>query len=189
MYNLALVSRLRGNLQNAHHWNDKRLQSSLASKNIYGIYSSLTLKARIQSEEGLNEDSLKNHLKSLEYRKQYKQPLEKYWGTFDLFKFYASRLASTKDQSFLLELENKFEELESISNENPDNQLMVDYTLLAKALLLKRGNLRKKGEAISILENLLKKYPNNQAMLLNLLELLFEGNFCSAFLLVIIFEE
>lgn len=174
MYSLALVSRLRGNLQNAHHWNDKRLQSSLTSNNIYGIYSSLTLKARIQSDEGLNEDSLKNHLKSLEYRKQYNQPLEKYWGTFDLFKFYMSQLASTKDPSFLLEVKNNYQELESISNENSSNQLMVDYTLLAKALLLKRGNLRKKGDAINILENLLRKYPNNQAMLLNLLELLFE---------------
>lgn len=174
MYNLALVSRLRGNLQNAHYWNDKRLQSSLENNNIYGIFSSLTLKARIQHEEGLNNDSLRNHIKSLEYRKQYKEPLQKYWGAFNLFNFYISRLTSTKDQSFLLEVKNKYEELESISRENSSNQLMTDYTLLSKALLLKRGNLRKKGEAINILETLLKKYPNNQAMLLNLLELLFE---------------
>ncbi|MCE7735990.1 MAG: hypothetical protein GPJ54_14000 [Candidatus Heimdallarchaeota archaeon] len=61
-----------------------------------------------------------------------------------------------------------------MSKTHPDNNTIVNFTNYAQALIFKHGNIRKKANAIDILEELIVFYPNNIGISLNLLELLFE---------------
>jgi len=56
---------------------------------------------------------------------------------------------------------------------------VVNYTDYAHSLILKHGNIRKKGNAMDILEELIEYYPNDIGIALNLMELLFEDVFHS----------
>jgi pyruvate-formate lyase len=55
-----------------------------------------------------------------------------------------------------------------------EDKTIVNYTNYSHSLILKHGNIRKKGKAIDILEELRTFYPNNIEISLNLLELLFK---------------
>lgn len=174
LYNLALLARLQGDLGKARKWNDQRLNASKHFNNIYGLYGSLTLQANLLNEEGRYDEALQSHEESLDYRKQYKEPLQIFLGYYNILTFYNSHFIATQNQTYLNEAEKILFILEETKIANPKNSLISNFTNFAKAQLLKHGNMRKKGKAVELLEQLLEIYPRNQEMILNLLELLFE---------------
>ena len=64
--------------------------------------------------------------------------------------------------------------MKELSKTHSDNKTIVNYTNLANSLIFRYGNVRKKANAMDILEELIEFYPNDIEISLNLLELLFE---------------
>ena len=95
-------------------------------------------------------------------------------GYFQIFEFYYQRFKISKDKAFLIQAEQTFTDLQELSKTHSDDKAIVNYTNYAQALILKHGNIIKKGKAIVTLEELIEFYPDDLGISLNLLELLFE---------------
>lgn len=171
---LSWLKYLKGDLQKAKELNEKGLEVAKHFDNSYGIYGSLTRKGSYLWQEGEYDESIKTYQESLVYRKQHGDPLSIFWGYFRIFDLYHRRFKTTKDKAFFTQAEQTLTDLQELSKTYSDNKTMINYTNYAQSLILKYGNVRKRAKSIDILEELIKYYPNNIEISLNLLELLFE---------------
>ncbi|MHA2031187.1 MAG: tetratricopeptide repeat protein [Candidatus Kariarchaeaceae archaeon] len=171
---LSGLNFLKGNLQKALELNVQRLNISRESDNTYGIFTSLTRNASYLFQESNYDDAIKAHRESLVYRKQHGEALPTFWGYFNIFKFYYQRFKTSKDKAFLEQAEQTLTDLEEMRESQSDNKTIIRYTNYAHSLILKEGNILKKAKSIGIMQDLLKDYPNNIEISLNLLELLFD---------------
>lgn len=172
--NLSYMNFLKGDLQKAKELNEQRLEVAKHFDTAYGISGSLTVKGSYLYQEGHYDEAIKTHQESLLYRKQHGDPLTIFWGNYYIFDFYYHRFKITKDKAFLIHAEQTLADLQKLSKTHSDNITVINYTNYVYSLILKHGNIRKKGKAIDILEELIKIYPNDIGISLNLLELLFE---------------
>jgi len=172
--NLAWLNAVKGDLQKAMELNIQEISLARRLNSAEGIYGSLTNKGSYLFQDANYDEALKAHQESLVHRKQYGDRLEIFWGYFKIFHFYYQRFRITKDKGFLKQAEQTLTDLQELSNTHSDNKTMVNYTNYAHSLVLKYGNIIKKGNAIVTLQELLEKYPNDIEISLNLLELLFE---------------
>jgi tetratricopeptide (TPR) repeat protein len=172
--NLSWLNFIKGDLQKAKELNIQRLDVANRLNSNFGIFSGLTLKGNYIFQEGSYHEAIKDYQESLVYRKQLGDPLQIFMGYFQIFNFYYQRFKVTKDKAFLTQAEQTLTDLQELRKTHSDNNTIVNYTNYAHSLFLKHGNIRKKGNAIDILEELIEIYPNNIRMSLNLLELLFE---------------
>ena len=171
---LCLISFIRGDLQTAKEMNMARLKVAKSFNNSYEIFRSLTAKGDYLYQEGNYDEAIKAHSESLVYRKLYGEPLEIFWGYFQMFDLYYRRYKLTMDKTFLTQAKHTLDDLRELRENHSDNQTIVNFTNYAHALVLKFGSIRKKGKAIDIMEKLMDTYPNDNRISLSLLELLFE---------------
>ena len=172
--NLSGLNFIKGDVQKAKELNKQRLVVAKQHNNTFGIYKSLTQKGFYLFQEGNYDEALKAYQESLVYRKQHSEPLQIFMGYFEIYDFYYQRFKITKDKAFLTQAEQIFIDLQDLSKTYSDNNTVVNYTTYAQALILKHGNIIKKAESIQIMQELLKEYPNNIGISINLLDLLFE---------------
>ncbi|MHA2251082.1 MAG: tetratricopeptide repeat protein [Candidatus Kariarchaeaceae archaeon] len=171
---LSSLNFLKGDLQKAKELNMQRLDITKRLNRTYGIFACLTQKGFHSYHEGNYDEALKAYREGLVYRKQHGDPLQVFWGYNQIFDFYYQRFKITKDRAFLIQAEQTLTDLKELSKTHSEDKTITNYTNFAQALILKHGNIRKKGSAIDILEELIEFYPNNIEISLNLLELLFE---------------
>lgn len=179
MGSLSWLNFLKGDLRNAREYNNKSLKSAKRDNNLPVIIYGLMRKALLLQGEGNYNDPLKAYQEGLVYRKQHGNPLEIFWGYFNIFDFYYKRFKITRDKAFFTQAEQTLTDLQELRKTHSDNKVIVSYTDYAQALIFKFGNIRKKGKAIDIIEELVDAYPNEIGMTLELLELLFEDFFLS----------
>ncbi|MHA2343067.1 MAG: tetratricopeptide repeat protein [Candidatus Hodarchaeales archaeon] len=176
-WTLSLLSRLsfiKADVQKAKELNIQALNVARQLNSTIGIFSSLTVKGFYCYQEGNYNKAIKAHQESLVYRKQYNEPLEIFWGYLKIFDYYYQRFKLTKERAFLIQAEQTLTDLQEMSKTYSEDKTIVNYTNYSHSLILKHGNIRKKGKAIDILEELRTFYPNNIEISLNLLELLFK---------------
>jgi tetratricopeptide (TPR) repeat protein len=174
LYNLIILNQMKGNIQNAKMFNEKRLDIARQFNDQYGIQSSLTVKGSYLFQEGYYKEALETLEESLKYRKQHGDPFQIYIGLFDLFIYFYQRFKTSRKPEFLDQAEQKLPQLIEHSKNHPDHSVIVNYTKYVQAVLLKYGNMKKKVEAIMILEELFSTYPTDISIALELIELLFE---------------
>jgi tetratricopeptide (TPR) repeat protein len=172
--NLSRLNFLKGDLQKAKELNKQRLDVAKRLNNLYGIFLSLVRKGFYLFQEGNYDEAIKAHQESLVYRNRHGDPLQIFWGYYHVFMFYYRRFKMIKDIAFLTQAKQTLTDLQELSTTHSDDKTIVNYTNYAHSLILKNGNIRKKANAIDILEELIEFYPNNIEISLDLLELLFE---------------
>jgi tetratricopeptide (TPR) repeat protein len=172
--NFALMNLHQGNQQKATEWNEYALEIAIRFDNIRAQFECYSIKGNILMVKGNYREALKSYKESLKYRKLHNQPLQIFFGYYEIFTFYYYRYKLTQDKLLLEEAEKIRIELENFSNNHSDNTIIVNFTKYCLALILKQGNLKKKGQATLMLEELLEIYPHNLEMSYELLELLFE---------------
>lgn len=171
---LTSIYFLQGKLELAKDWNNEMYSLGQQFQNNRAIYWSLRLKGKILFEEGDYEESETAYKTALDYRKRDNEPLELFWGYFHLFEFYYSQFKITQNRTFLELAENIIDNLETIKVENKEDKTIRNYTNYGNALILRYGNFKKKGKAVSIFEELVIEYPFDFSIALSFLELLFE---------------
>ncbi|MHA2031186.1 MAG: tetratricopeptide repeat protein, partial [Candidatus Kariarchaeaceae archaeon] len=174
LVSLSRLNIIKGNLQKAK---ELILRCSNVAKELnstYGIFTSLTQNGNYLYQEGNYDEALRAHQDSLIYREQYGDPSTIFWGYFGIFDFYYHRFKITQDKAFLTQAEQTFTDLQKLNKTHSDNKTIENYTNYAQALILKHGNVRKRVNAIDILEELIELNTSNIGFKLNLLELLFE---------------
>jgi hypothetical protein len=172
--NLTNLNFIRGNLGKAEEFNSYIIQIAKQFNNIWAICNSLSTTGFLSYQEADYDKAIKAHYDSLEFRKQLGDPLPIFWGHFTIFYFYYSRFKMTKIDKWLEQAKQIFADLQGLSKSNPEDVTILHHTNYANSLILRHGNIRKKGKAIDLLEELVDLYPNNIGMSLNLLDLLFE---------------
>ena len=172
--NLFRLNLIKGNLQKAKESIDLLLDVAKQHNSTSGIFNGLTWKGFLSYQEGNYDEALIAYQEGNIYRKQYNDPLQIFWGYFQIFEFYYLRFTVLKDKAFLTKAEQTLSVLQELSKTHSDIKTIFNYSKYAQALILKHGNIRKRGSAIDILEELIEFYPNNIEFPLNLLELLFE---------------
>ncbi|OLS23425.1 MAG: hypothetical protein HeimC2_26290 [Candidatus Heimdallarchaeota archaeon LC_2] len=178
--NLSWLNSLKGDLQLAKELNEKGLDIARHFKNAFGISARLTSKGHYLYQEGNYDEALSIYQESLLYVKEHGDSLLTFIGHFDIFNFYYTRFRVTLRIVYFEQAEEKYSDLQELSNSHSDNEYMTNYTKYAQALILKSGNLRKRIKAIDIFEELLKTYDRSidyisqEFISLNLLELLLQ---------------
>ncbi|MHA2249448.1 MAG: tetratricopeptide repeat protein [Candidatus Kariarchaeaceae archaeon] len=171
--NLSDLCLIKGELQKAKAFNMRGLDIAKRYNNTSGIFGCLTRIGSHHYQEGNYDEALKSYQESLVYRKQHGDLLPIFWGHYRIFNFYYQRFKMTKDKAFFSLAEQTLDDLQELRNANPENKIVVNYTDYAHSLILKHGNIRKKGQAIEIMERLIELYPRDIDISLNLMEVLF----------------
>jgi len=171
---LSFLHSIRGNLLKARELNAKVLEIARHFNSRYHISLSLTLQGSYLFSEGRYDEALEAYTEGFNVRKLEKDPLVVFMGYFRIFGFYYDRFEVTREMAFFKQAEETLVELQRLSKTFADNKTIVNYTQFAMANLFKYGNLKKRGKAVAIFEELIDLYPNNISMLLEFLELLFE---------------
>jgi hypothetical protein len=170
---------LLGNPQQAHYYNDKMLDSAQKYNQVDQIIFALIYRGKISFLEGKYEDALISFVKSQEFWNMSTQPMLVFSGHYHLFLFYYELYQVQGNPDDFKEAKKCLENLQRISNLNPDNDRLAYLTRLCQALILKHGTFKNKAEAIEIFEELLEfKELGREDFLriaLNFLDLLFEN--------------
>ncbi|MCE7737041.1 MAG: tetratricopeptide repeat protein [Candidatus Heimdallarchaeota archaeon] len=174
--NLYLLNNRRGDLYEAKKFNQRALEIARRYNNLWAIYINLSFLGDTLFDGGNYDGALELYQEALEYAKQYGDPMVIFSGNEYIFHFYYLRYKGTKEEEFLVEAKSTLNILEDLTHNNPDHAQMLESTLFCRARILKQGNLRNKGKAIDLLEEILKKNPEwqNFPVRLDLLDSLFE---------------
>ncbi|MHA2100053.1 MAG: tetratricopeptide repeat protein [Candidatus Kariarchaeaceae archaeon] len=173
--NLAYLTMQKGELDKAREYNDKVLEKATKFENNILISLGYATKGGYYFAEGLYGKAIEMYHEALKYLKRTNKPLRIFWGYFEIFEIYNEWFKITQDKVHLQSAEDIINDnLLPLLHDNPDNKMIDNFTTYCQALILKYGNIRKKGEAINMLEKLLEIYPTNLTMSYELLELLFE---------------
>lgn len=171
---LSVLNFIKGNLQKAKELNMQALDVAKRFNSTYGMYGSLRRKGSYLFSEGNYDEALKAYQESLAYRKKRGDLIRIHRGYFEIFDFYYQRFKITKDKTFLTQAEQAFIDLQELSKSLLDNKTVTNSTNYANSQILKHGNIRKKANALDILEELRENNPNRIEISLDLIELLFE---------------
>jgi tetratricopeptide (TPR) repeat protein len=172
-YNLLVeIEYRKGEINKAIDFNAKIIDLAKKIESNFWITYGLSQKADFLYQEGEYDKALKYYNESLEYRKNY-TPLHYFWGKYEIFMYHYKLLELKNESSYWEKSKELYEELEELS-EKTDDMNIKHFTSFANALILKKGNLRDKGRAMDILEELSELYSPELEISLHLVELLFD---------------
>lgn len=164
----------KNNLEKSKEYLSKSFEKSNKSTNYWLKEMPLLLEAKILESEQKFDDLEQNRINSLKLAYQYKNFLKISERYFELFSFYINRFKNTEKREFLekaLKVKEEFDEF--MANQATDNT-SKRLNAYANALLLRLGTLKQKVQATNIFEDLIKLYPNNPRLKLDLIELLWD---------------
>ena len=87
------------------------------------------IKSNYLYTEGKYSESLKLKQVILEHYKQSNEPWRIFLGILNILEFHNSRYTATKEEKYLEETKNTYQDLIKFSSEYPENQIMQNYVL------------------------------------------------------------
>ena len=171
---LATINFVKGDAKSAKKFLDESLKITKKYNFAWGMYKNLGLMGDILSAEGRHNEALESWNGRIEWAENIGEPSLVFFSHYTIFNYYYIRFTTTRDRDFLLKAEEILETLEKLTKDPTDDPTPINLTRFCQARILKQGNLKKKGKAIEILENLGKVVVKDWQILMELVDSLFE---------------
>jgi tetratricopeptide (TPR) repeat protein len=172
--NLANLEAMRGNLDKAINLKFDSIKKNQENNFTWGVYRGITHLASYLLEKNDLKKARDYHLQSLEMRKQHSNPIEQIMGYYELIRHLTVEFSLNFDKDVLVQAKNYFQEMLSVNGKFHDNITVTNFTKISDAIIKKYGRLKDRGEALTILEQLVELYPRFTIFKIDIIEILLE---------------
>jgi hypothetical protein len=172
--NLSFLEAMRGDLDKAIKIKLDSIKKNQENNFLWGVYRGKTVLASYLLEKGEIKQAKDLHLQSLEIRKQHDNPIEQVMGYYELIRHLTIEFRLNFDRDILTQAKRYFQEMEKVRAKYQNNITVANFTKISDAIIKKYGRLRERGEALSILEDLVDSYPSWSIFKIDIIEILLE---------------